>query len=255
MKNNKNLNVLWLSENNNYWSKINNLNFLKKTWFNIPKWFILEKKIDKEKINILYGSQINSKYYIVRSSSNVEDSNKLSYAGLFISIFWMYKNWKIFNDINRVFDSINDKKIEIYDKKILWRVNKKKMNVLVQEYILWDLSGVFFNNINGDKLLSIVKWWNSLLVDSVVSWTNIYMWEKFNILKSEYNIQEKIINDNLNIIDLYEKVYIDKKILLLLLKEFIKIQRLYNYSIDIEWTIKDGIIYILQVRPITRNIN
>jgi len=77
------------------------------------------------------------------------------------------------------------------------------------------------------------------------------MWEDFNILEVEYNLQDKILNSSLEILDFYKKVYIDKKLLLKLIKQFIKIEKLYQIWVDIEWTIKDEEIYILQVRPIT----
>lgn len=77
------------------------------------------------------------------------------------------------------------------------------------------------------------------------------MWKDFNILEVEYNLQEKILNSNLELLDYYKKVYIDKKLLLKLIKQFIKIEKLYWVWVDIEWTIKSEENYILQVRPIT----
>lgn len=133
------------------------------------------------------------------------------------------------------------------------------MNVLVQEYIFWDYSGLYFSNLDNQKILSVIKWWNSLLVDWKVNWTNLYMDENYNIIKDEYYniikdeyfIQEKILDKDFKIKEYYKKVYIEKKFFLELLKTFIKIEKIYDYPVDIEWTIMWKKVYILQVRPIT----
>jgi pyruvate,water dikinase len=75
----------------------------------------------------------------------------------------------------------------------------------------------------------------------------------FKIIKQEYNLQEELLNSNLEITEYNKKVSIKKDILLKLIKIFIKIEKIFNFDVDIEWTIKNNEVYILQVRPITTN--
>jgi phosphoenolpyruvate synthase/pyruvate phosphate dikinase len=76
----------------------------------------------------------------------------------------------------------------------------------------------------------------------------------YNILKYEYNKQEYFMNDNLEKTSYNQEIHLNDEIFIKLINEFKKIEELFNYDVDIEWTIKNDIIYILQVRPITINI-
>jgi len=238
-----------------FWWKADNLNYLYQKWFNIANGFCISShSIDKKLIEEYYERFIISDKYIIRSSANCEDWKKLSYAWMFKSIEWKYKNWLLHNNIKKVFDSINNSFLDMYEKNIIGKIIKnRKMNVLIQEYIVWDYSWVYLSNINDERVLWIIKWWNKLLVDWQVNWINIYMNKNFKIIKQEYNIQEKILDWNFNILEYNKKVIIENKLFLNLIKEFIKIEKIFNFDVDIEWTIKEDKIYILQVRPITIN--
>ena len=252
MRNNENIGILWDYKWDKFWWKIDNLNFLYEKWFNIPKWFWINKLIDKNELNKLYKKYVNSEIYIARSSANCEDWKKLSYAWLFESIEWFYCRWNLYKDIENIFDSIKNKLLDIYEKQILWQsLKNRKMNVLIQEYIVGDYSGVYLSNINNERILGIIAWWNKLLIDWVVNWINLYLDRNFQIIKQEYNIQEKILDWDLEIKEYNKKVKIGKNLILELIKNFIKIEKIYWYWVDIEWIIKNNKIYILQVRPIT----
>ena len=252
MINNK-IYILWEKVQLSFWWKIDNLNVLKNKWFNVPKGFFFNNsRISEIAINSLFLSYIKSDKYIVRSSASCEDSKKISYAWMFKSISWFYKKGTLLRDVLSVFNSINSDYLNIYEKEVLWSSQKnRRMNVLIQEYISWDISWVYLSNINKNRIIWFIRWWNQLLVDWKVSWTEIYMNRKFKIIKENYNVQSSFLNRELSIINYNKKVYLINSLFEDLIKVFKRIEKIFGFDIDIEWTIKDNQIYILQARPIT----
>ena len=235
--------------------KINNLLEI-RDYFNIPKWFIITDKKDLKKFDIkkVYEQYLNTQFYICRSSMSNEDSKKLSYAWLFESIEWNIGNWWLEEDIGEVFESINNNFLDKYEKNIIGHIIKnRKMNVLVQEFILWDVSWVYFSKFDRDKkIIEYIKWCNQFLVDWIVKSNKIILNNKFEIKNHEKNKQYKYIWENLDIF-IYEKINnsLNEKVLEKLLIELKKLENFFDFDIDVEWTIKDWKVYILQVRPIT----
>ncbi len=160
-------------------------------------------------------------------------------------------------DIIDVFDSINNDFLDEYEKNVIWEVQKeRKMNVLVQELIIWEVSGIYFSKYKwDDKIIEYIKWCNQFLVDWTVKWNKIILDSKFKILEHIKNKQYKYIWESLEIF-IYEKennslnnIYLEE--LLNILKN---LETFFDFDIDVEWTIRDWNVYILQVRPITIKI-
>lgn len=239
--------------NLNLWWKINNLLKIKDK-FNIPKWFIISDfSFNNKELNNFYFKNINSDFYICRSSMNNEDSKKISYAGLFESIEWKYTDNNLVLDIKEVFDSLNNNFLDEYEEKILWeKINNREMNVLVQEFIVWDISWVYFSNYNWSRLIEYVKWCNQFLVDGFVNSNKIVLDFNYNIFKHIKTNQYKYIWENLDIF-IYNKENncLNESMMIFLIKELKRLREFFDFEIDVEWTIKDGKLFILQVRPIT----
>ena len=231
------------------------LNLLKiKDAFYIPRWFMLTEREDiNEDIYTDYMNIVWSEYYICRSSMSNEDSMKLSYAGLFESIEWRISEKLLHNDILDVFQSVENDFLDEYEIKITWKVlEKRKMNVLIQEFIIWEVSWVYFSNFNNGRLIEYIKWCNQFLVDGVVKANKLFLSKNYTIIEHKKNIQYKYIWENLDIY-IYEKE--NNSLTLecegLLISELSRLQTFYDFEIDVEWTISKWKLYILQVRPIT----
>lgn len=222
--------------------------------FNIPKWFIITDKYDiNERLFREYKENINSKFYICRSSMNNEDSKELSYAWLFESIEWKYSEKLLLKDIQYVFDSINNNFLDEYEQKIIWKkIFNRKMNVLVQEFIVWEVSWVYFSDYKWNRLLEYIKWCNQFLVEWIVKSNSITLDKMYNIKKHSINKQYKYIWENLDVF-IYNKKNncLEDNTLNSLILELKKLKKFFNFEIDVEWTIVKWVIYILQVRPIT----
>ena len=89
--------------------KAENLKILKEHKINVPdfdviKWEDKDKKIDTNKYNGKYA---------IRSSSNLEDGDKNSFAGQFDTYLNVGKK-DIESKVNSCFNSINNSNVEIY---------------------------------------------------------------------------------------------------------------------------------------------
>lgn len=240
------------NKNGWYWWKINYLSIISEKWFNIPNSFVIRWKCTSKKLYNLYDKYIKSDIYIVRSSANVEDWNNKSFAGLFESIEWFYSEWKLYYDYKEVLNSVNNVGVKIYLEKLNYKENNIVMNVLIQQYIAWEYSWVYFSLYKWKKYLEYIKWWNALLVNGLVDSSNIYFDDSFNILIAESNKQDKYLDEKLDIIEFWKKNNIVKEKSYNNLINTIKdIEKLFDFPVDIEWTIKNSKGYILQVRPIT----
>lgn len=230
-------NIKEISEIDNVWSKAKNLAILSNNWYKIPEWFVVHNDFISNHINFWEQLDISknlellwSRLNAVRSSSSIEDWFDLSFAWAFDS----YLNVAQSDVTNKVVDCYNS----LYWEKIisiLWNKSLDlKMSVIIQEMILWQLSWVAFsknpvNNDSSEIVIESVKW----ICDNLVSW---------KITPNRFNFPKNI---NFSSLNEYKNLF----------KSVLDIEQFFWYPVDIEWTIRDGILYILQVRPITSNIN
>ena len=250
---------------NNYGGKANSLIELQKNKFNVPNFFIVDNKcfeefllnnnIDNKSKNkkeiiekVLNGkfnqkrideiknkfTKLNTKSVSVRSSANVEDGKQKSYAGQFDTILNVSED-KLFESIKKCFASFFSENINVYSKDE--RISG--MNVIVQKMIQSEYSGVIFTlNPTSDTdnylLIEIVKGLGEKLVGGETTPEKYYVRKKtldIDFMSKENYISEEIINN--------------------LSKNALKIEKIYQRPMDIEFAVVKNEIYILQARPIT----
>lgn len=213
----------------NVGSKAYNVALL-STNFNVPRGVILcDIPVDITEVK----KRLNCKKYIVRSSANVEDSSKLSWAGCFDSIPNVSIE-ELNNAINICINSKNNRRVKEYMK--LHNVNQEvKISVIIQEYLKSDYNGVAFsiNPVNGDDSQYVIEIQEGLTGNVVGGFGNS---ETIIIDKKRPIIQSNSL-DNEIIIELVEIIN--------------KIEKIINNKVDIEFLIKCGKIYVTQARPIT----
>ncbi len=230
------------------WWKISYLFIAFNKWFNVPKSIILKKKVGESELYSLYREEINTPIYIVRSSASLEDWVNFSFAWIFDSIEWFYSKNSLYTDYCDVLSSFNNTWVKIYEDEKKINISNMKVNILVQEYISWEYSWVYFSRFKNWKLIEFVKWWNALLVNWRVSPSSIFLWSSDKVCLKK---QDKYLDKELNIVNYWKlnKLFI-KKYYNLVKYELEKLEKLYNFPIDVEWTVRDSKLYILQVRPI-----
>jgi len=202
-----------------------NLNRLKLKGFNIPATlFIPSSVILSNKSETSYKKSIKSLLpatsYAVRSSALIEDGERESHAGKFCSIL--------------------DVPIEELDQAIAKVVSNAEhllsselsgFSIIIQEFIPFDFSGVVFtrNPLGGREM--------------VVEYTKG---------TAEELVSGKIIPKR---VSFYHNSYkLDpqrKRFLKPLIEQCIKMESYFDFPQDIEWGVKNNVLYFVQARPIT----
>ena len=173
----------------------------------------------------------------VRSSATVEDGERCSYAGQFESFLGVSRQ-DILLKVKRCWSSLFGRRAVIYSGNTY---NIGKMAVIVQEMVEADISGVCFsvNPVNHDintVIVELVQGLGDTLVQGAVTPS------RYMVSKNDLIIREKQVAkiDDISDTILKEIVHV-----------VIKIEDFYNKPVDMEFAVKDGLLYILQARPIT----
>lgn len=179
--------------------------------------------------------------FAVRSSASDEDGNFKSFAGIFETVLNVNNNIDdVVNAINKVNESANSFIAQNYSN------NKVKMNIIIQQMINPKISGICFTSsvdTKGEKcaLFEYVEGTGEKLVSGKSNSNRIIVGYNDGVL--DYN--HVILNGKLIDFDGFNNVCN-------LVQQAITS---YKDNLDIEWCIdKDGKGYLLQARPITKDV-
>jgi pyruvate,water dikinase len=217
--------------------KASSLIILKDAGFKTPDFFILSFKeilnssLEELEKKILEKTKNWGRGIILRSSASCEDGKENSFAGLFESIKLLNKS-KIKQSLKQILNSANSKRLRDYLKSRGIKT-KPRISVIVQKFILGEISGVIFNakkeyvlNSNFGTAESIVQ--GQACDEYLINKENHQITLKNKVANS---LKKEQINQITKIAD--------------------KINKIFQSPQDIEWTIKGHNLYILQSRPIT----
>ncbi|MDD3453651.1 MAG: PEP/pyruvate-binding domain-containing protein [Bacilli bacterium] len=165
-------------------------------------------------------------YYSVRSSADIEDGEKNSFAGMFDSYLNVPTN-EILTNINKVKDSINNERLKEYIQ--VNGLEQPHMAVVIQSFKEPEYAGVWIGNSDDSGVLEWVKGNGEKLV-SGSSTPHSEIWNGGQCEKS------LTVNDE----------PIGKKML--------EYQQKVGSNADFEWMILDGELIMLQFRPVTKKV-
>ena len=217
--------------------KAKNLFILKKEGINVPSLFCiksndyLENKIDKY-VDENFKQDVK---FAIRSSSSVEDSDKLSFAGQFDTYLNVDRK-----DLKEVIEKCRNPQSKNSLAVYTNGRNKIEINVIVQEMVNSQKSGVIFTSnpqgILNETVIVVGKGIGKNIVEDKIATTSYYYNRTDNIYY--YEKQEgAIILTSDEVDELIENVK--------------KIEKIFGKMLDIEFAISNSKIYILQVRKIT----
>jgi pyruvate,water dikinase len=249
--------------------KAKGLLFLNKNKFLTPPFFILDFEtlssvtlgnVSLENIvqNWVLNHNINSDdIWAVRSSADVEDGSEHSYAGIFSTVINV-KTTALENAIQKVLSSYSSINNQNYSLQ-----QHTEFGIIIQKMIRSEYSGVIFshnpNNINDETIhINIIPGIGENLVSGKEeAYSVTYSKGKYSYLNSENTFYGQFFSDTLHPIE--KKGENIKKETDQYLSSLVKGTKdlclLKNQPIDIEFTIADGNIYWLQIRPITTGKN
>ena len=224
--------------------KAHNLLILKEKEFLVPNFFVIPhnqieslrfEELSKKIINNIKNKKTE---LIIRSSAIGEDGSGHSFAGMFESAR-IKNNNHIEKELKKVLEASNSDRISFYlkYKKIKER---PRLSVIVQDFIEGDVSGVIFTSMTkGAKKGTLIN--SNFGSSSVVDGSDV---DSF-FISEKRTISKKIINNKPSLTE--EQI----KSLFELGK---KVEKIFSSSQDIEFTIKDSKIYVLQTRPVTSEL-
>ncbi len=215
--------------------------------------------IEKNKHNIFKIQLEDGQKYAVRSSGIGEDGGKHSFAGMGKTTLNVPKQ-QVYFEILKCWKSFYSNTAVNY---MLRTEQVVKPAILVQKFIEGEKSGVVFSRNNeGNSIISVGYGLGEGIVDNSVPVDNI----EINANNGQI-INYNTANKNLRILPKQNETGTEKNVIedelkaksrALNSKEIEKLtsvvsnlEKEYYYPIDVEFTIKDGTIYILQIRPIT----
>lgn len=169
---------------------------------------------------------------IVRSSADNEDTSSSSMAGI-------YESYTVQGTWSDLWRGIQDCWLSAYSNKVLTLLGHypEKIHLLVQEFIQFDHSGIAFSSylgrdhINGIRI-EMVEGDCSLLVDGLVE-PHTYFLDRDKEPTADDIMSAEILGE--------------------LRTTLLELERIMGCSVDVEWGVREGKLYITQCRPITRN--
>ena len=225
---------------------------------NILKTYTISDEIKKEIIDSY--KQLNCKFVAVRSSAISEDGKSNAWAGQLETFLNIDEN-NLIESVIKCWES------NFSPRALFYRVKNKftsdlSIAVIVQKMIQSDASGVAFsiNPTTNDKneicIEAVLGLGESIVSGKVTPDTYIIDKDIYSIKSKDIRNQTTkliMINNQNNWTTNHECNIqkIDDNQILALSKIIKDIENLYKYPVDVEWAIENGIIYILQCRPIT----
>ena len=211
------------------------LDLLVRHHFTVPKGFVITE-IDPIDEDVLYQAfdALNVEMVSVRSSASNEDQAGASNAGQYETCLFVDRQ-HLLESVRKCLDSLDSHRVKDYAEH--FDLNKGTMNVVVQEMIDSDKAGVMFTaspNKGSDILIEAVEGQGENLVSGQVTA------RRYEIPRKCYRpCADDLLNE-----DEIKRLYDAGK----------QIRTTFGEDKDVEWAVKDGKLYLLQMRPITTEI-
>ncbi len=234
------------------------------------KELFLTNKIPEEDLEILLSYykkfKKNNEYLAIRSSAVGEDDLKTSFAGQMDSFLFISKQKNYIESIKKCWASLFSERALTYRHISKLPLSDIKIAVIIQKMIFGKISGVMFsvnpiNNKSDEILINSTYGLGEGIVSGELNTDSFYVNKEDNLIKEEIVEKTHMITLDKDKKEGTSKVVVkkSKQNIPSLTKNQIKklaelgkqIEDIYRVPQDIEWTIKDNKIYILQTRPIT----
>ncbi len=189
----------------------------------------------------------------VRSSAPGEDSSGASFAGIHESFLDVLGIDSILDHIRLVWASLWSDKALLYREELGLDVYQSSMSVIIQELVIGDVSGVAFstNPSGGEEVvIEAVRGLNQSLVDGEVE-PERFMLEPDSGAVIGYHSHETSASRLSTLHKNYFQGILGKKDVESIFSAVTRLHKIYSGPVDVEWTIRDGKLFLLQVRPVT----
>ena len=215
--------------------KARGLDLLVRHCFPVPKGFVLSEldSIDEDSVFQAFDA-LRVKRVAVRSSASNEDQSSISNAGQYDTCLFVERS-RLLESIRHCLASLDSARVQDYAHH--FDLSKARMNIVVQEMVDSDKAGVLFTagpNNGSAILIEAVEGQGEKLVSGQVSA------HRYEISRKNYRPCSDDLLSETDIRLLYETGK--------------RIRTTFGEDKDIEWAMKDGELFLLQMRPITTEI-
>lgn len=215
--------------------KAKGLDLLAKNGFSIPGGFVVTDidQIEEEALFQAFDA-LGAGRVSVRSSASNEDGTEASNAGQYVTCLFVDRAHLV-ESVGKCLDSLDTRRVRDYARH--FDLKQGTMNVVVQEMVDSDKAGVLFTADPGNgcaMLIEAVEGQGENLVSGQVS-------------ARRYQISRKCYRPCADDLLSEEEVR-------LLYDSAREIRNTFGGEKDLEWALKDGKLYWLQMRPITTEI-
>jgi len=201
----------------------------------VPLFVVFSRLNSLSRLQFWINSIDNNRLFAVRSSSSKEDQIDKSNAGF-------YKSF------------LNVKKEDLIDK--IEKVLETSEFVIVQEMIVEpDISGVAFIEEDSASINLSPGLCSGITEGKVFTIKMKYLNDKF----TEIDMPPLILKTSMEGDEFrFQEVKLEKKEVLekysKKIEELFKLKEFFEFDLDIEFSIKENILYLLQIRPIVKKI-
>lgn len=223
----------------------------------------IEKEVlsSYEKLKELTGSKELA--VAVRSSSSAEDLQDASFAGQYETILNVCDTEQLLYAVKQCWASLFSDRVREYAAQKDISLDAFPMGILIQQMVYPDVSGVIFslNPITQDTNEVIINASYGLgeaIVSGIVTPDTFIVNKETKSIIEDLGLKEvKILPINNQIIEVEttaeesNSYCLNEESILSLESVTSKLEGFYNFPVDIEFAIKDDMIFVLQSRPIT----
>ena len=220
-------------------AKAENLFVMQENGINVPDFFCTDMDSAKEAVSFAAKQFPETDLFSVRSSSSAEDSEKASFAGQFRTYLGVERK-DIEKYIEKTARPTETEGFREYCLKNGISAEEIQITVIVQKMISADISGVIFTanpqGLLNETVVVVGNGTGDNVVEDKTDTTAYY----YNTTDRQYYYEKKGDSPLLDNFFLEEIMDLSEKI-----------KKIFGHECDIEFAVKDGILYILQARPIT----
>lgn len=215
--------------------KAKGLDLLIRNHFKVPKGFVITEidQVDEAALYQAFDAMAVAQVS-VRSSASNEDQSGASNAGQYETCLFVDRP-HLMESVRKCLDSLDSHRVKDYAEH--FELGTGTMNIVVQEMIDSDKAGVMFTaspNKGSDILIEAVDGQGENLVSGQVTA------RRYEISRKCYRpCADDLLNE-----DEIKRLYDAGK----------QIRTTFGEDKDVEWAVKDGKLYLLQMRPITTEI-
>lgn len=227
---------------------------------------IVNGSISSEIKSLIISSfeELEREIIIVRSSASAEDGKKNSWAGQLQSFLGIAKS-NLIEGIKRSWASLFSSRAISYRFENNLQEEEISIAVIIQELIKGEISGVAFSShpVSDNKNKIVIEagfGLGDVIVNGKVN-PDTYLVDKDNLklINVDVGKQEKahVFGKNTgvswkNLPESKSKAQVlEENQIIKLAKTILEIENYWGFPVDVEWTIKNNKVYILQSRPIT----